>query len=49
MKVDTENVSSYLDRQSVNPESIFAQLQAVDPNEPIRRRHDSDDNRDLHK
>ena len=48
-EVDPENFPSYLDRQSVSPESIFAQLQAVDPNEPIRRRHDSNDNRDLHK
>jgi len=44
MKVDPEHFSSYLDRQSVKPESILAQLQAVDPNEPIRRRHDSNDN-----
>jgi len=49
MKVDPENVSSYLDRQRVTPESVFAQLQAVDSNEPVRGRHDSNDNRDLHK
>jgi len=47
--VEPKNLSSYLERQSINPESIFAQLKAVDTNEPIRRRHDSNDNRDLHK
>jgi hypothetical protein len=41
--------SSYLNRQSVNPESIFTQLQAVETNEPVGRRQDSKNNRDLYK